>query len=243
MPMNDYKDMTPEQLMSAELSIRAERERRQALQDAPAQVDALVERYQAAMGREGGSQWVQPTGPLDSYPRGAVHSHGGQVWSSTVSTNVWEPGVSGWRLVGEIGEDGIEIPAPYLQPTGAHDAYQTGELITWTDDEVYAAARDGVVHSPADAPADWTLQVAETDSAEEEPEQEPADPDQNDPEAGQEPPEVDQDTILAWQVLAGYEEGDKVAYKGDIYTVLQAHTAQAHWTPEVAGALYEMETP
>lgn len=43
--------------------------------------------------------WVQPTGAHDAYPLGARVTWAGTVWESTVDSNVWEPGVSGWREV------------------------------------------------------------------------------------------------------------------------------------------------
>jgi len=71
------------------------------------------------------------------FPEGVEVYHAGKVWVSTISLNVWEPGVSGWREKG--GETG---PAPWQQPTGAHDAYPKDALVsfggqTWRSD--YAA--------------------------------------------------------------------------------------------------------
>jgi hypothetical protein len=40
--------------------------------------------------------WVQPTGAGDAYQIGERVSHNGKNWESTVSNNVWEPGVYGW---------------------------------------------------------------------------------------------------------------------------------------------------
>lgn len=42
--------------------------------------------------------WVQPLGAHDAYALGAQVTHRGQVWRSTISANVWEPGVFGWIL-------------------------------------------------------------------------------------------------------------------------------------------------
>ena len=43
--------------------------------------------------------WVQPTGAHDAYAQGAKVSHNGKKWVSTVSGNVWAPGVYGWEEV------------------------------------------------------------------------------------------------------------------------------------------------
>lgn len=43
-------------------------------------------------------EWVQPTGAHDAYSLGAIVSHNGQLWISTVNSNVWEPSVYGWEI-------------------------------------------------------------------------------------------------------------------------------------------------
>ena len=70
-------------------------------------------------------QWVQPLGAFDAYPVDALVFHNGSIWQSTTPANVWEPGVSGWRNTPPDGS----IP-PWTQPTGAHDVYQIGDLVT-----------------------------------------------------------------------------------------------------------------
>ena len=78
-----------------------------------------------------GAVWDRDHLPTFGYPRGwKLQWPAGVEWVSTVSGNVWEPGVSGWREV----SDGI--PA-WVQPTGAHDAYKAGDVTahngaTWT---------------------------------------------------------------------------------------------------------------
>lgn len=105
-------------------------------------------------GPEPGGEWTQPTGAHDSYMTGDVVTWGGAEWVSTVTPNVWEPGVSGWRQTS--GPGGKDSPAPYQQPTGAHDAYNTGDLVTWNS-AVYRAVQDAVVWSPTDWPAAWEM--------------------------------------------------------------------------------------
>ena len=43
--------------------------------------------------------WTQPAGAHDSYPLGARVTYNGQTWQSTISANVWQPGVFGWVVV------------------------------------------------------------------------------------------------------------------------------------------------
>lgn len=40
--------------------------------------------------------WSQPVGAHDAYAKGAKVSHNGKHWTSSVDSNVWEPGVYGW---------------------------------------------------------------------------------------------------------------------------------------------------
>lgn len=49
---------------------------------------------------DGPQPWVQPIGSHDAYALGALVTHGGDVWESTVDANVWEPGVFGWVQAG-----------------------------------------------------------------------------------------------------------------------------------------------
>jgi hypothetical protein len=96
----------------------------------PAAVAAL-DRYEGDDAAEPPA-WVQvlgaglgPVGAVDGYAEGATVAHGGNVWVSTTAGNVWEPGVSGWRRQGEAG-----APPPWQQPTGAHDAYALGAVVS-----------------------------------------------------------------------------------------------------------------
>ena len=47
----------------------------------------------------------------------------------------------------------------WVQPTGAHDAYNKGDKVTFTDGKVYVSVIDGNVWSPLVYPAGW--QIAE----------------------------------------------------------------------------------
>lgn len=46
---------------------------------------------------DGVSIWTQPLGATDAYMNGDVVSFGGQLWTSTVDNNVWQPGIYGWE--------------------------------------------------------------------------------------------------------------------------------------------------
>lgn len=48
----------------------------------------------------------------------------------------------------------------------------------------------------------------------------------------------------AWAVGVGYAVGDRLRYDWRLYKVLQAHTSQADWTPDISASLFaEVEKP
>ena len=87
--------------------------------------------------------WIQPAGAdvdgFEPYSVGKIVFHNGFLWTSTVENNVWEPGVSGWRRV--PGQDGL--PPPWIQPTGALDAYTIGEQVMHNGDRWEGTEGDG----------------------------------------------------------------------------------------------------
>lgn len=50
--------------------------------------------------------------------------------------------------------DGPALPPEYTRPTGAHDAYMTGDTVTYAG-KVWECLIDGCVWSPGDYPAAW----------------------------------------------------------------------------------------
>lgn len=46
-----------------------------------------------------------------------------------------------------------------------------------------------------------------------------------------------------WSDSASYAVGDRVVYNGTLYKVLQAHAAQADWTPVAAASLFAQVLP
>lgn len=48
---------------------------------------------------------------------------------------------------------------PYVAPTGAHDAYQTGEYMIWTDGQIYRCNTDNTVWGPDTLPEAWDVTV------------------------------------------------------------------------------------
>ena len=105
------------------------------------------------------AEWVQPSGEHDAYREGERVTFEGEVWESTIDGNVWSPtdNPEGWKRVDEpeVEEPVEDEPVPdFVQPTGAHDAYNTGDRVVF-EGAVYESLLDGNTWSPTDNPAGW----------------------------------------------------------------------------------------
>lgn len=95
--------MSDAELAAMEAAVEAERERRRLAAERLAERDRLlrqVAEYQVLLGRAGGDPWERPDTVLDSYPHGAVVTHGG-LYESLVQMNMKEPGTDpdSWAAV------------------------------------------------------------------------------------------------------------------------------------------------
>lgn len=153
----ELEDMTNDEL--ADLIEEAQRTlaRRQSIAALDQQIGVLLRDA-----REGGvvdpapegAAWAAPSGAHDAYLKGDVVIHDGKRWSSLMDYNVWAPGASGWREVPGDDEDGNAAVPEYVQPTGTHDAYQTGDRVTF-DGAVWESVIDNNTWSPVDYPQGW----------------------------------------------------------------------------------------
>ena len=66
------------------------------------------------------------------------------------------------------GSEPVDEWPAWVQPTGAHDAYNTGDQVTFNGKH-YVCQMDGCVWSPTDYPAGWQECVAPTPDPEPEP--------------------------------------------------------------------------
>jgi Carbohydrate binding domain. len=81
-----------------------------------------------------------------TYAKDEIVSHNGAAWRSLIPSNVWEPGVAGWR---ECWAEKTDTPPDWLQPTGSADYYTLGELVahngqTWRSDYAVNVWEPGV---------------------------------------------------------------------------------------------------
>ena len=141
--MIEISSLSDEELAALLDVARLEYQRRRDLTSAIDSTPGLIEALLTTTGREPGAEWVQPLGAFDAYSEGWEVTHDGKTWVSLTAANVWVPGVSGWR---EITADG-EAPPDWVQPSGAHDAYKTGDQVTHKGG-VWTSAIDGSVWEP-----------------------------------------------------------------------------------------------
>lgn len=112
--------------------------------------------------------WKQPTGAHDAYNKGDIVEYRGALYESLLDGNVWSPDTypSGWKIYDEESSGTDQEPEPgtgsddetsypeFVQPTGAHDAYNKGDIVRYNG-ELYKSIIDGNVYSPDAYPAGW----------------------------------------------------------------------------------------
>ena len=156
----DLTQMTDEELYTLIEDAQTELGKRQTRGVFEQQVDELYESARASGAitvPEQGEQWKQPTHAGDAYKKGDVVTHDGAEWVSTVTPNVWEPGVSGWHRQAETDPETGEPGIPdYVPPTGEHDVYNKGAQVRFNGD-VYESVIDNNSWSPTEYPAGWKL--------------------------------------------------------------------------------------
>lgn len=148
----DIADATDDELNRLKKIIDDELARRKTIASASSRLDEITRDVLAARGVKEGDEWIQPTSAADAYPLGWITAHGGKMWTSLVGGNVWEPGTSAWR---ELASD-PDVAPEWIQPTGSHDAYDTGDRVTFEGAE-YVSKIDGNTWSPTAYPAGWEL--------------------------------------------------------------------------------------
>lgn len=113
-------------------------------------------------------EWRQPTMAEDAYNIGDKVTYKRKKYISIINANVWSPDdyAAGWKLIEESTTeptDPIEPEEPivneypdFKQPTGAHDAYNTGDKVTFNGKH-YICKINACVWSPEAYPAGWDL--------------------------------------------------------------------------------------
>lgn len=105
-----------------------------------------------------------------SHEVGEACTHDGQSWRCCQAHNTnnnpdIEPGKSPAQWVPYHTTDPKKAK-PFIQPTGAHDSYQKGEVCIWTDGKVYRSIMETAnAYSPADYPDGWEVVEVEDGGA------------------------------------------------------------------------------
>ena len=116
--------------------------------------------------------WSQPSGAHDAYNTGDIVNYNGTLYQPTINGNAWSPDVypGGWTA--DEGATEPEEPEPepepdpdpeepttypeWVQPTGSHDAYNTGDIVDYNG-TLYRSLIDGNVWSPEAYPQGWEV--------------------------------------------------------------------------------------
>ena len=88
-----------------------------------------------------------------------IVQHNGQPWRclqahDSTGNPAWCPGVAP-SLWGAYHATTAARALPWQAPTGAHDCYNNGEYMIWTDGATYLCNTDGTVYGPDVLPAAW----------------------------------------------------------------------------------------
>lgn len=102
-----------------------------------------------------------PTWAEGSYQTGYTVRDGGNLWRccqthDSTGNPAWRPGLAP-SLWGAYHATDAPLALPWVAPTGAHDAYQAGEYMVWTDGQVYRCLVDGTVWGPDTVPGSWEV--------------------------------------------------------------------------------------
>lgn len=159
--MIDLTTLTNEELADLHQRSGEELARRQTVEAFVQEVEAVYARARESGGIRNpvpGEPWEQPLGAHDAYAKGDLVTHDGVRWVSTVTPNVWEPGVSGWHRAPESDPETGEPGVPeWARPSGAHDAYQLGDRVRYNG-KVYESVYEGAnTWSPDEYPPAWQL--------------------------------------------------------------------------------------
>ena len=92
-------------------------------------MQGLMREYATTQNPETAPPWVAPTGAHDAYLPGAIVKHNGKDWRNDLpAANVWEPGTQNAQWFDLTPP--VSGPQPWVQPTGSHDAYAVGAIVT-----------------------------------------------------------------------------------------------------------------
>lgn len=128
----------------------------------------------------------------------------------------------------------LKAHPPYVQPTGAHDAYPTAAQVS-DEGRIWRNDLDKLnVWKPGTMNAGWT-DITDMLLAELNPPAPEGDGQESD---GAETGEPTAPAAQEWAPNLNVAPGERYRFQGDTYEVIQGHTSAAHWPPNAVPALY-----
>lgn len=220
LPVIDYKTLTDAEVTQLKSEASLEEQRRIRVANAPQQAEQIAVEYLKDVGREDGSDWVQPTGAHDAYPVGYKVTYNGKEYENLIPANVWAPDLDPrwWKDLTPVTDPNAWNPNA--------KSYVVGDIVTYEDTsyECLQAHTSQSGWTPSDVPALWKDLSIVTP-----PEEPPVEP----PVEPQTP---------AWsEASVAYKVNDLVTYNGSTYKCLAAHTSQAGWTPAAVPSLWQLQ--
>lgn len=104
-------------------------------------------------------EWKAGTAEMAvTYAAGDVRTYAGQPWKCVQGRTHhgepgWEPGTAASLWMACHATDAAHA-LPWVQPTGAHDMYQVGEYMIWTDKVIYRCVQ-ATAYSPEEYAQAW----------------------------------------------------------------------------------------
>lgn len=104
--------------------------------------------------------FVTPLGTSGMYMKDECCLFNDVVYICNVDSNVYSPAeyAANWTVYNAFDLDDSDYPI-WSQPTGAHDAYNTGDIVNYNG-TLYISKIDGNTWSPEEYPAGWEVYTA-----------------------------------------------------------------------------------
>ena len=105
---------------------------------------------------------LYPDWAAGAHTVGEIYNADGQMWEcfqayDNATYPDIQPGNAAWYTFNRpLHGKSAETARPFVQPTGAHDMYKSGEYMIWTDGRTYRCTAD-TAYSPADYAAVWEV--------------------------------------------------------------------------------------
>lgn len=125
---------------------------------------SIIESAVQGLGRDTAIETIilHPKWAEGSYKAGHAVQHQSNLWKclqnhDSTGNPAWCPG-SAPSLWGAWHARAAALALPWVAPTGAHDAYQAGEFMVWTDGAIYKCLADATVWGPDVVLGAWEVQ-------------------------------------------------------------------------------------